>query len=100
MRKDPVILSQQEGMLLQVDGSPFNWFGPDQPRCSLLGAIDDATGKVVAPLFRQHEDAQGYFLILRQMLKGHGISPGPLSRPPLDLPRQLPQTLVSLRKGG
>ena len=67
----------QEGMLLQVDGSPFNWFGPDQPRCSLLGAIDDATGKVVAALFRQHEDAQGYFLILRQVLKGNGI--------PLDL---------------
>jgi len=67
----------QEGMLLQVDGSPFNWFGPDQPRCSLLGAIDDATGKVVAALFRQHEDAQGYFLILQQVLKGKGI--------PLDL---------------
>jgi transposase len=63
----------QEGMLLQVDGSPFNWFGEDQPRFTLLGAIDDATGKVVAALFREQEDAQGYFLLLRQVLKGSGI---------------------------
>lgn len=67
----------QEGMLLQVDGSPFNWLGPGQRRYTLLGAIDDATGKVVAALFREQEDAHGYFLLLRQVLTGHGI--------PLDL---------------
>src|SRR3990172_7041604 len=63
----------QEGVLLQVDGSLHHWFGPDQPPATLLGAIDDATGEVVAALFRQHEDAQGYFLLLRQVLKSHGI---------------------------
>jgi hypothetical protein len=47
--------------------------GPDQPQVSLLGAIDDATGKVVAALFREQEDAQGYFLLLRQVLRRHGI---------------------------
>ena len=67
----------QEGMLLQVDGSPHHWFGPDQPRCTLLGAIDDATGAVVAALFREQEDAQGYFLLLKQVLRAKGI--------PLDL---------------
>ena len=67
----------QEGMLLQVDGSPHHWFGPEQPACSLLVAIDDATGKVVAGVFREHEDAQGYFLLLQQILKTRGI--------PLDL---------------
>ena len=67
----------QEGMMLQVDGSPHHWFGPDQPSCSLLVAIDDATGKVVAGVFRQQEDTQGYFLLLRQVLKAKGI--------PLDL---------------
>ena len=36
------------GLLLQLDGSPFAWFGPTQPICSLLGAIDDATGAVLA----------------------------------------------------
>jgi len=67
----------QEGMLLQVDGSPHRWFGPDQARCTLLAAIDDATGEVVASLFREEEDAQGYFLLLRQVLRTKGI--------PLDL---------------
>jgi hypothetical protein len=66
----------QEGMLLQVDGSPHHWFGPDQPRSSLLVAVDDATGAVVAALFREQEDAQGYFLLLRQVLKGKGIPLG------------------------
>ena len=33
----------QAGLLLQLDGSPFAWFGPTQPPCSLLAAIDDAT---------------------------------------------------------
>lgn len=67
----------QAGMLVQVDGSPHHWFGPEQPRCTLLGAIDDATGEVVAAVFRQQEDAQGYLLLLRQVLKAKGI--------PLDL---------------
>jgi len=67
----------QEGMLLQVDGSPHHWFGPGQPRCTLLAAIDDATGKVVAAVFREQEDAQGYFLLLKQVLQARGI--------PLDL---------------
>jgi len=67
----------QAGMLLQVDGSPHHWFGPDQPRCTLLGAIDDATGQVVAAIFREQEDAQGYFLLLKQVLRARGI--------PLDL---------------
>lgn len=63
----------QEGVLLQVDGSLHHWFGPDHTEASLLGAIDDATGKVVAALFREHEDAQGYFLLLRQVLRTRGI---------------------------
>lgn len=67
----------QEGIMLQVDGSPHHWFGPDQPPCTLLVAVDDATSKVVAALFREQEDAQGYFLLLRQVLRSRGI--------PLDL---------------
>ena len=69
----------QAGMLLQIDGSPHHWLGPEQPRCTLLGAIDDATSEVVAAVFRQEEDAHGYFLLLRQIVRSHGI--------PLDLYR-------------
>lgn len=67
----------QEGIMLQVDGSHHHWFGPEQPSCSLLLAIDDATGKVVAAVFREQEDAQGYLLLLKQVLMTRGI--------PLDL---------------
>ena len=35
----------QEGMLLQTDGSPHHWLGEYRPEISLIGAIDDATGK-------------------------------------------------------
>ena len=63
----------QEGILLQVDGSRHHWFGAHQPACTLLAAIDDATGKVVAALFREQEDAQGYFLLLKQVLRQQGI---------------------------
>ena len=63
----------QEGMLLQIDGSPHHWFGPDQPACSLLVAIDDATGKLIAAVFREQEDAHGYFLLLMQVLRAMGI---------------------------
>lgn len=63
----------QTGMLLQIDGSPHHWFGPEQPRCALLAAIDDATSSVVAAVFRAQEDAHGYFLLVRQVLTSHGI---------------------------
>jgi transposase len=63
----------QEGMLLQTDGSHHRWFGPDLAECTLLALIDDATGSVPAALFREQEDSQGYFLLLKGMLKSHGI---------------------------
>ena len=66
----------QEGMLLQIDGSPHHWFGPDQPACSLLVAVDDATGTLVAAVFREQEDAHGYFLLLMQVLRARGIPLG------------------------
>jgi len=39
----------------------------------LVGAIDDATGTVPYALFREQEDAQGYFLLLREIIQGKGI---------------------------
>ena len=54
----------QAGLLLQLDASPFAWFGPTQPPCSLRAAIDDATGTVLAGTFRAQEDAAGYLRLL------------------------------------
>jgi transposase len=63
----------QEGMLLQIDGSPHDWLEKRGPRLSLIAAIDDATGKVSGALFREQEDAQGYFLLVKQIVAAHGI---------------------------
>ncbi len=63
----------QEGMLLQVDGSPHDWLEGRGPRMSLVGAIDDATGKVPYALFREQEDTSGYFLLLREIVRRYGI---------------------------
>ncbi len=63
----------QAGLLLQLDGSPFAWFGPAEPVCSLLGAIDDATGAVLAATFRAQEDAAGYLELLRTLGRTVGL---------------------------
>lgn len=89
----------KEGMLLQADGSRHDWLEGRGPYMSLLGAIDDATGEVAHALFRQQEDAHGYFLLLSHIVltKGcplalyrdrHGIFE-PLSTQPLSLDEQL-----------
>ena len=62
-----------EGMLVQLDGSPHRWFGAEGPEVSLLGAIDDATSKVVGAVFREHEDAAGYLAVMRQAIARHGV---------------------------
>jgi len=63
----------QEGMLLQIDGSRHDWLEGRGSWLSLIGAIDDATGKVFYALFREQEDAQGYFLLLHHIVSSYGI---------------------------
>ena len=63
----------KEGMLLQIDGSPHDWLQGRGPEMSLVGAIDDATGKVPYALFRKQEDSEGYFLLLRGIVREQGI---------------------------
>jgi transposase len=63
----------KEGMLLQIDGSRHDWLEGRGPYLTLIGAIDDATGKVPYALFREEEDAQGYILLLRHIVAEYGI---------------------------
>ena len=35
-----------EGMLLQMDATPYHWLGPDGPRWSLCGAVDRNPAKL------------------------------------------------------
>jgi transposase len=62
-----------EGMLLQIDGSPFDWLEGRGPKAVLIGAIDDATGKVLFLHFRPTEDQVGYLLLLRSIAQDFGL---------------------------
>jgi len=62
----------QEGMLVQIDGSPHDWLEERGPRLHLLAAIDDATGKVLAGGFREQEDRVGYFQLVQQLITRYG----------------------------
>jgi transposase len=62
-----------EGMMLQLDGSPHDWLqGRGVPLC-LIGAIDDATGKVSGALFVQAESSWSYFELLSRIFQQHGL---------------------------
>jgi transposase len=63
----------REGMLLQTDGSEHDWLEGRGPRFCLIGAIDDATGKVPYALFQEQEDTQGYMLMLQRIVMKEGI---------------------------
>ena len=63
----------QEGMFLQLDGSPHAWLENLGPTFTLLLAVDDATGTVPAALFQKQEDTLGYLLLLQEIVRCHGI---------------------------
>lgn len=63
----------REGMLLQLDASRHDWLEGRGPYLSLVGAVDDATGKVPWACFREQEDAQGYFIVMRETVSRYGI---------------------------
>ena len=63
-----------EGMMLQVDGSPHDWLEGRGPRLCLIGAIDDATSKVMGAFFVQAESSWGYFRLFSEIFKAHGVS--------------------------
>jgi hypothetical protein len=60
------------GLLIQMDATPFEWFGGSE-KFSLHGAIDDATGQVVGLYLTKNECLHGYWEVTRQMIIHHGI---------------------------
>jgi len=77
-RRPPKYRSQrerypEEGMLLQIDASPHDWLEGRGPSFTLIGAIDDATGKVPYVFFQEQEDSAGYFKLLREIVARYGI---------------------------
>jgi transposase len=63
----------QAGLLVQLDGSTHAWLDQRGPRLTLIVAMDDATGEVLAATFREQEDAHGYFQVLHTLTQTKGI---------------------------
>ena len=61
------------GALVQLDASPFDWLEGRGPTMTLHGAIDDATGTVLALVFRPTEDLHGYATLLHQVGMAYGL---------------------------
>jgi hypothetical protein len=77
-RRPPAHRSRRErmpkaGMLLQTDGSKHDWLEGRGPVMTLVAGIDDASGTVTGGVFRAAEDAAGYFEMLRQTVRRHGL---------------------------
>src|SRR5690554_5036778 len=62
----------QRGMLVQIDASPHTWFFNGE-ECSLHGAVDDATGEVLALFFTPNECLEGYWQVMKMVISSKGI---------------------------
>jgi transposase len=61
------------GIMMQWDGSPHRWFGPDSHPCCLMSAIDDATSKLLGALFVPAESSASYLRLLDMVVRRHGV---------------------------
>ena len=61
------------GELVQIDGSPHDWFEGRADRCTLLVFIDDATGKLLQLRFAPTETTLGYMHTLHDHIVAHGL---------------------------
>jgi hypothetical protein len=70
------------GEMVQFDGSYHHWFEERAPACCLLGAIDDATGKLTKLQFTNWEGVVPAYCFWREYVELHGKPVGnyPISR--------------------
>lgn len=62
----------RRGELVQIDGSPHDWFEGRAERCTLLVFIDDATGELLQARFAPAETTRAYLEALGDYLAQHG----------------------------
>lgn len=60
------------GELVQVDGSPHDWFEQRAEPCVLLAFVDDATGRIMQLHFAESETTTSYFEATRRYIQQHG----------------------------
>ena len=61
------------GALVLIDGSRHDWLEGRGPVFTLVGAIDDATSRILALVVREREDLHGDMAMLGQVLDRHGL---------------------------
>ena len=64
--------SPQRGMIIQIDGTPYDWLHTGE-NWTLHLAVDDATTEVLAGWFFPTERQLGYCIIMRKIILEHGI---------------------------
>jgi transposase len=63
----------QAGRMLQTDGSRHDWLEGRGPWLTLIAYIDDATNELSGAVFREAEDAAGYFMGLQMICRQKGV---------------------------
>jgi transposase len=63
----------REDEMLLLDASLHRWLEDRGPQLTLLGFLDNATGKVFVAEFFPTEDARGYFRLLHRLLRRFGV---------------------------
>ncbi len=61
------------GEMIQIDGSPHDWFEGRSETCTLLVFIDDATGRLTGLRFEQSETTLGYMHLLHDHITQFGV---------------------------
>lgn len=59
------------GEMLQMDASLHHWFGDFKSQLHI--AVDDSTGAILGAYFDEQETLNGYYNVLHQILRIHGI---------------------------
>lgn len=64
--------SPQRGLLIQIDGTPYDWFDNGE-LWTLHLAVDDSSSEVLAGWFLPTERQLGYCIIMKMILEQYGI---------------------------
>ena len=65
--------SAAKGLMVLWDGSPHRWLGDSGETWTLMAAVDDADGELLAALFTPAETSAAYLQLLDQIVHRHGI---------------------------
>ena len=62
----------QEGLMIQLDATPYKWFGGNA-MFALHGGIDDSTGNITGLYMTKNECLHGYYEVMRQTIERDGV---------------------------